>query len=247
MFTRHNLVWLNDGGWRQALAAADRHDHVAIQHWRQQDWPTIACRQEVDHTVPPEHFATFADAVSLGLALPPDPDDGTKRRIALRVACAGVKKIMPPLQLAEAIAMAPADWRMPLAALDAEARNQSIPFFIYGSLALQTLTGQHYLTAHSDIDLLFYPTTPEQLTTGLDLLFKHAAILPLDGEIIFPGAQAVAWKEWRNATQSPHQRVLVKEGHRVRLAELASLLETFATSTTLMSVTPVTTLAMLED
>ena len=37
------------------------------------------------------------------------------------------------------------------------------------------------------------------LDAALALLGKHAQRLPLDGEIVFPGGRAVAWKEWAAA------------------------------------------------
>jgi phosphoribosyl-dephospho-CoA transferase len=55
------------------------------------------------------------------------------------------------------------------------------------------------------------------------VLTRHAAHLPLDGEIVFPGGQAVSWQEWRMAIANP-SKVLVKELDSVRLAETASLL-----------------------
>jgi phosphoribosyl-dephospho-CoA transferase len=45
--------------------------------------------------------------------------------------------------------------------------------------------------------------------------------LPLDGEIVFPSGDAVAWKEWAGA-----ERVLVKRASAVRLAPVAELLST---------------------
>jgi phosphoribosyl-dephospho-CoA transferase len=100
-----------------------------------------------------------------------------------------------------------------------------IQFYVYGSAALQALTGMEYVTASSDIDLLFEPATQAELDDGLMLLGAYALSLPLDGEVIFPGGAAVAWKEWMAATGAPgNPRVLVKENQHVRLRTTADLL-----------------------
>ena len=90
---------------------------------------------------------------------------------------------------------------------------------------MQALTGLLYVTPASDIDLLFHPTCRRQLDDGVALLARHAEELPLDGEIVFPGGQAVSWKEWRMAIANP-AKVIVKELHGVRLVDTASLLST---------------------
>jgi phosphoribosyl-dephospho-CoA transferase len=73
----------------------------------------------------------------------------------------------------------------------------------------------------SDIDLLFFPANRNALDAGLALLERYSAVLPLDGEIVFPSGDAVAWKEWLNA-----DRVMVKDAVTVRLAPTAALLAT---------------------
>jgi len=100
---------------------------------------------------------------------------------------------------------------------------------VYGSLAMQAMTGLPYLTASSDIDLLCHPQHVTQLHQGLALFGEFADRLPLDGEIIFPGDQAVAWKEWRQAQTHP-AKVLVKSSHAVHLCEPAALLATLEQS-----------------
>jgi phosphoribosyl-dephospho-CoA transferase len=99
----------------------------------------------------------------------------------------------------------------------------------YGSLALQAITGARYLTASSDIDLLFCPVTTSQLEAGIALLSSHQASLPLDGEVMFPGGDAVAWREWRDA-RARGARVLVKRIDAVRLADPAALVAALAAS-----------------
>lgn len=211
MFSRHDIVWLSPEGWKAVAARALPADLDAIDLWRRKDWPTIVRRNDA---------GAATGIVSLGIALPPG-DDGVKRRIAVRAQLAQVARRTPALPLRDALHAAPVAWRPGLAAL-----NSALPWLhAYGSLALQTLTGLRYLTESSDIDLLASPLTTAELAGAIELLSTHADMLPLDGEIVFPNGDAVAWKEWRNAARDK-ARVLVKSIDAVRLADTASLLAT---------------------
>jgi phosphoribosyl-dephospho-CoA transferase len=116
-----------------------------------------------------------------------------------------------------------------LACLDRQAAEAGATLRVFGSLALQTLTGLPYLTPSSDIDLLLTPASLRQLDDVMRLVCAAAEQLPLDGELVFPGGQAVAWKEWANAARAGDgMRVLAKDMRGVRLmtqAELRMLLE----------------------
>jgi phosphoribosyl-dephospho-CoA transferase len=219
MSTRHKLAWLSDAGWQAAIENAGTsapHQRVAMDQWRRADWPAVIRRTDADAA---DH------EVCLGIALPPHPTDGSKIRIAFRAAKSEVKKILDPIRIGVAAAAAPDAWRANLVALDAETERQGLSIRVYGSLALQALTGQHYVTPASDIDLLFYPATVAQLGTGIALLAVYRNVLPLDGEIVFPSGQAVAWTEWLNAMQgAATPRVLVKGNKTVHLSTMAELL-----------------------
>jgi len=212
---RHDLAWLNRQGWEHAIAAARPEHQAALARWQDNDWPAIVRRRDAD---------AGADQVCLGIPLPPDPLSGEKIRIALRARQDHIGRTARPLPL-QAAPMGSA--RAASAAVNALARAAAgaagVALHVYGSFAMQALTGQTYLTPSSDIDLLFYPTSRPQLDAGLALLAAHARSLPLDGEIVFPGGAAVSWKEWLQAAAS-RSRVLVKDLHAVRLAEPAVLL-----------------------
>jgi len=212
MFSRHDLVWLTDAGWDAARRRALPGQHAAIEQWQRQDWPAVVRR--ADATLSPGQ-------VSLGIPLPPSPSsDGVKGRIALHALDGDVARRTAPLALADAARAAPERWRQALASL-----AFGVPLHVYGSLAMQAITGQPYLRAASDIDLLFFPTDAQALRAGLALIEQHAAVLPLDGEIVFPSGAAVAWKEWIGAAGNG-ARVLVKDAGAVRLATIDHLLAT---------------------
>lgn len=213
MFARHSLVWLTDAGWRDAQARTGAAAQAAIEQWRRSGWPAVARRSDAD---------ARDDELCAGIAQPPDAA-GVKQRLPLRIGAAHVHSVREPLPLAAALAAAPAPWRDELAALDAAARAEGIVLRVYGSLALQCLTGLSYLTPDSDIDLLLQPATRAQLAAGLRLLTQWATRLPLDGEIVFPGGAAVAWKEWAHAADA-RARVLAKGSRAVHLATTGTLL-----------------------
>lgn len=221
MFARHSLVWLSDQGWREAEDGAPEDCRAAVAQWRRADWPTVARRHDAD--AGDERIGVAC----VGIALPPDPASGCKKRIALRVSAFNIRTVGMPLLLRDALPSAPAAWRSELATFDHAAAAQGLSFHVYGSAAFQALTGREYMTPASDIDLLFYPATNEQLSAALRLLAAHAGTLPLDGEIVFPSGQAVAWKEWMHARDAQSgARVLSKETHAVRLAGVDELLGT---------------------
>jgi phosphoribosyl-dephospho-CoA transferase len=212
MFSRHELVWLTAQGWDAALERALPAQHAAIEQWRREDWPTVVRRADI---------GLAAGQVSLGIPLPPTPD-GVKGRIALNASVIDIARRSPALALADAARVAPEHWWPALDVLAA-----SLPLRAYGSLAMQAVTGQTYLTPSSDIDLLFFPAGADALHAGLALLEHHAATLPLDGEIVFPSGAAVAWKEWLVAGRN-QARVLVKDAGAVRLAPMAELMASLA-------------------
>jgi phosphoribosyl-dephospho-CoA transferase len=218
MLDRHNLAWLSDDGWQCAFDRAAGMHRDSIAAWRRCDLPVIVRRADADADI---------DEACLGLALPPSPIDGSKTRIALRVPRSAVKKWIPPLPVVAVIQAAPCEWRTGLAALDTQARQHGLLPRVYGSLALQALTGHAYVMPSSDIDLLFHAATTRQLHAAVDLLSSMSDELPLDGEIVFPSGDAVAWKEWHAATGARNgTRVLVKGRESVRLAATSALLST---------------------
>ena len=215
MYSRHDLVWLTAQGWKEATTTVRPGDMRSLALWERQGWPAVVRRRDVGQP---------AGIVSLGIALPPAGADAPKERIALRVAAQHVRRRENALSLPEAMAAAPEAWRADLAALEGAALVGKIALRAYGSLALQAITGLPYLTPRSDIDLLLAPRSRSELDAGIASLTRHAAALPLDGEILFPGGAAVAWKEWRDARDGA--RVLVKTMDAVRLDSRAALLDT---------------------
>jgi phosphoribosyl-dephospho-CoA transferase len=220
MFARHNLVWLSPDGWEGVAAAADRcRDTIAL--WCEHDWPTIVRR--ADHGTP-------EDVVCVGIAAPPSGESGQKIRIPLRVDRRHVQRAMQVPALASVVDAVPGDWKNPLAALSRDAASRGLQLQVFGSVAMQAITGRSYLTANSDIDVLCRPHDAAQLASAVDLLRAHAAHLPLDGEIEFPDGRAASWKEWAAYVASDTEcdgamRVLTKHVRGVALTRVDELMK----------------------
>lgn len=217
MYARHDLAWLSGDGWQELLATTPLGTpaHAAIARWADADWPLVVRRRDI---VPCS--GGHGDDACLGLAAPPDPATGTKLRLPLRVQPKHIARHSAPLPL-DAVAHAlPLRWQAPFARLAKASAGMDLR--VFGSLALQALTGQAYLRDSSDIDLLLRPRDNAELDEGTLLFASHLDKLPLDGEIVFPSGQAVAWKEWISV-RAHTGRVLVKSPSSVKLGTRAEL------------------------
>jgi len=190
-----------------------------VAAWLAADRPLVVARQQCGET--------FSNSISVGLALPPAQG---KRRIALSVAAKDIARFSAPLQLADVLAHAPIKWQPALAELDDAAKDIGLELHVFGSLAWQAISGLPYLTAQSDIDLLWHPQTYAQLLQGIEMLasWELSSGLRADGEVLFAGNSAVSWREWANLKFGDDQRVLVKRASSAELVEARELLEMLA-------------------
>jgi len=126
-------------------------------------------------------------------------------------------RIAEPLALRAIVARAPVHLRAYLDALDERARDRGVRLRVYGSFAWQALTNWNYVTPESDLDLLVTPVDAGALDAAIASLTREEAAAPirLDGEIVFPGGDAVSWREWCAADRGA--RVLVKRVDGVAL------------------------------
>jgi phosphoribosyl-dephospho-CoA transferase len=215
MFCRHNRIWLSATGWKRACSEVPAYAGE-FARCAKNDWPVVVRRN--DPGVAAEH-------VCLGLPLPPDARSGVKVRIPFKVHADEVARHEKPLAVADAGAALPSEWREAFSDFSATADIGDMEFRVYGSAAMQAMTALPYLAASSDIDLLFYPRTGEQLHAGMRLLHIYSNHLPLDGELVFPSGRAVAWKEWAQAAATPEaMRVLAKSMQAVTLVPASELL-----------------------
>ncbi|WP_175720181.1 malonate decarboxylase holo-[acyl-carrier-protein] synthase [Burkholderia anthina] len=184
---RHTLVTLTADGWRDAGArdpalAAD----PLVQAWAAHGWPLIVRRASPDEA--------DAGRVPLGLPLPPSAG---KRRVALNVAADALASVGPLPALADVLVAAPAAWHAPLRELDALGARCGVQGRVFGSLAWQALTGEHYLSESSDLDIVFPLPAAASLAPLLDGLADIDARAPMriDGELLRGDGAGVNWRE----------------------------------------------------
>lgn len=187
-FTRQDLVRVEPHTWSSWLRARD--DLAGVPHlagWAAAGRPLIVRRR-----VPGEG----AETVPLGMPLP--PADG-KRRIGLALPAEHLTRLEGP-SLAEAATHAPAAWHGTIAGLVALGERYGLTPRPFGGLLWQAVTGLTYLSAASDLDLLW--PCPGPVPTGLlDGLASIAETAPmrLDGEILLPDGTGLHWRELRDA------------------------------------------------
>jgi phosphoribosyl-dephospho-CoA transferase len=209
---RHDLVRVDPAAWAAWLET--RPDLAGLRHlgeWAEAGRPLIVRRR-----VPGESSAL----IPLGLPMP--PADG-KRRIGLALPAAALTPITAP-NLSEAGDHAPVAWRPTLAALLALGRDHGVVPRPFGSLLWQAVTGLTYLSAASDLDLLWPcpEPVPVGLLDGLDAIAGKAP-MRIDGEILLPNGSGLHWRELRDAAEGGS--VLAKGLDGVTLRPVAGLRE----------------------
>ncbi|SFL64894.1 malonate decarboxylase holo-[acyl-carrier-protein] synthase [Methylobacterium pseudosasicola] len=186
--TRQDLVRADPHAWASWLRTRD--DLTGVPHlagWAEAGRPLIVRRR-----VPGEG----AEAVPLGLPLP--PADG-KRRIGLALPAEHLTRLDGP-SLTEAAIYAPAAWQATIAAAVALGDRFGLKPRPFGSLLWQAVTGLTYLSATSDLDLLWpcREPVPTGLLDGLATIAETAP-MRLDGEILLPDGTGLHWRELREA------------------------------------------------
>lgn len=226
---RHDLVGLRSNAWQTIIDEQAPTVQRILRQWQQANWPMVVRRDEAEG---------HDQQVAVGLALPPSScaSEGNKVRISALVHASAIVYCSKPKTLLQLLTQRPGfvpdHWQTALNMLLSDSEQMQLDLHCFGSFAYQLSTGQVYLHAKSDIDLLFYASSKTQLMRACELLARHAEMLPLDGEVIFPGGFGVAWKEWLRAVKLAQdhggQRVLVKQRQRVGLVPIEELTHSLA-------------------
>ncbi|ONQ12919.1 malonate decarboxylase holo-[acyl-carrier-protein] synthase, partial [Burkholderia cenocepacia] len=127
----------------------------------------------------------------------PLPPSAGKRRIVLNAAADALATIGPLPTLTDVLAAAPAAWHAPLHELAALGARCGVQGRVFGSLAWQALTGEPYLGASSDLDIVFPLPDSASLAPLLDGLAAIDARAPMriDGELLRADGAGVNWRE----------------------------------------------------
>jgi phosphoribosyl-dephospho-CoA transferase len=210
---RHTLIW-PAASERARMSAEARDEQVlaALDLWCARDWPLVVRRND--------ELALASGDVAAGLPLPPSLG---KSRLAFRLPSTGIARCALPQALGAVARALPPVWQCPLAALDDAARDANVRLSVFGSAAWQAITGLAYLHDDSDVDLLFRPASANEIDIVVSLYerWERDTGRRIDGEILFPGNDAVAWREWVHAERET--RVLAKSIDGVALVERKTL------------------------
>jgi len=228
---RHHLLWIARPH-HDALSAQipDRSLRVIVADWLAAGWPLVVRQQSTAQV----RFGPL-DRVAVGMPLA--LAEG-RRRIALMVKPQSIERSAPPPLLRDVIPRLPQSRRATLSQLAQRTDSIELAVRVYGSMAWEALTGCTYLTPHSDIDLLWQPSTPSQLAAAIAILasWETESGVRADGEILFGDDDAVGWREWMRAggwsDGDRSGRVLVKALYGPRLESPGRLIARLPTSET---------------
>lgn len=183
---RHQIVWLGESGWSKVQDRDwDVHARDCLAYWAAQRLPLVVTRQ-----------GCLADKESIALGLPA-PGRWNRRRLALRVAHSDVL-YFDEFPLAEKVlGLVPAPTRSAWRGLCSNLKAIGVNARVYGSYGWQLLSGLDHVRAGSDIDLWLPVSDADQADAVAACLQSFLSEqLRLDGELMFSGGEAVAWREW---------------------------------------------------
>lgn len=214
MFARHELLRVDPACWPDALAGQPRLEPLTVlRDWVERGWPVIARRRLLSDD---------PAMIPVAVALPPDE---RTCRIALTIPAASIVERRGATRLSAAMTTAPFEWQQTIAALVAAGNEFGSAPAVFGSLLWQHETALRYLTASSDLDVVW----PIARDTNLPMLLHRigglaaSAPMPIDGELVFPGGAAVQWREFASGAEDLLVKTAVGTFDCKRALLLASL------------------------
>jgi phosphoribosyl-dephospho-CoA transferase len=199
---RHDLLRPDSTAWDAMLR---RHPGFAdlplVAEWAQLDWPVIVRRRMV---------GDFVNSVPAALPLPPYLG---KRRLAFSFSSSDVVTALPPVLLCDAARTAPREWRPVVEAMLDLGDSVEIAPRVFGALLWQHATGLPYLSARSDLDLI-WSISDER--TALSLVDR---LLRLDGA-------GLNWRELAQSRADLSDELLVKTMDGVEMRTRSALFRT---------------------
>ena len=213
MLRRHDLVQVEPAEWDAMLRCHPALlDLPLVADWARRGWPVIVRRRMVGDCV---------DGVPAALPLPPCHG---KRRLAFSFPVGAVMTAVPPVLLCEAARTTPTAWQSVVAAVLDIGDTVKITPRVFGALLWEHATGLPYLTAKSDLDLLWSISDERTAVLLVERLLTLEAEgpVPLDGELELPDGAGVNWRELAHNSDQRSQ-VLVKTMDGVEVRTKAAL------------------------
>lgn len=196
---RHQIAWLSRDGWQRVLDRDwDDEARDCLKHWACQRLPLVVTRQ-------PEGLGE--DRVALGLCA---SARWRRRRLAVQLPLAEVAYFDEFPALERVVTQLPAASREPARRLARALQVHGLTARAYGSHGWQALTGLEHLRPGSDLDLWLGVADTGEADTAVIALDSYAGPVRLDGELVFAGGTAVAWREWQVWRDGQARALLVK-------------------------------------
>jgi len=217
---RHDLLRVAPDVWEDIIQANPVLSKLPlISAWASQGWPVIVRR-----------WMSTETPTGIPVAVPLPPAQG-KQRISMLLA--SDRGLIPcaPITLSTASSTLPLPWRTAVDELltfaDRNGHTNGHAPCVFGSALWQYLTQLPYMSATSDLDLLWPISNHDSAAQLIDALRRIEAHAPmrLDGECVLPGGGAVNWREWALALHSPHSTVLVKTMDKVEMIATRNLFD----------------------
>ncbi len=184
---RHDLLRVEPAAWSRVLRFQPSLAEIpVVVGWAASGWPLIV-RRRASGDAP--------GMIPVGLPLPPGAG---KARRSFQLQPADISGRVAARTLRAACGEAPSPWRATVDALLGLAAQTGVEPRVFGSLLWQQLTGLAYLSASSDLDLLWpvnSAVVAERIVRGLASIEQNSPVR-LDGEILLPDGGGVQWREW---------------------------------------------------
>jgi phosphoribosyl-dephospho-CoA transferase len=214
MWRRHDLLQVDPDTWDTMLGCRPSLAELPlVARWARLGRPVIVRRRLAGES---------EQEVPVGLPLPPTCG---KQRLFFSFPSGPALVALPPVLLSDAAQAAPPAWQPILDALLDLGEGEGVTPRVFGALLWQHLTGLPYLTAHSDLDLLWSISDERAARSILQGLLRLDAAGPirLDGELELHDGVAVNWRELaQNCAETGHE-LLVKTMHGVEIRTTSSL------------------------
>jgi phosphoribosyl-dephospho-CoA transferase len=214
MLRRHDLLRPDSTAWDAMLRRQPGFaDLPLVAEWAQLDWPVIVRRRMV---------GDFVDCVPAALPLPPYLG---KRRLAFSFPSGDAVTALPPVLLCDAARTAPAEWQPVIGALLDLGDAVGTAPRVFGALLWQHATGLPYLSARSDLDLIWSILDERTALSLVERLLRLDAESPvrLDGELELPDGAGLNWRELAQSRADPSDELLVKTMDGVEMRTRAAL------------------------
>ncbi|WP_158811506.1 malonate decarboxylase holo-[acyl-carrier-protein] synthase [Beijerinckia sp. L45] len=213
---RHDLLRVAPSAWGTMLIARpDLAQLPFVKDWAGRGWPVMV-RRAMDGDDPA--------MVPIGIPLPPAAG---KLRIGLVAPERDITAHTAPPPLRVVQASAPVSWKPTIAALIELGADHGVDPQLFGSLLWQHETGLTYLSATSDLDLLWPVADGCDVRALLDGIasVEQAAPVRIDGELVFADGRAVNWREfWTVIRQAVAGTILVKTNGGVSLQDVEGVI-----------------------